>query len=179
MFKANLEISVSREKTCYTSDSRSSLSDSDYESRDKLKTARRRRRKKKSAKKVRERIVQTLEYSDSEVQLKKSSERCISVLELLPETKARSQSWHRRTPQMKYVFGERIFVGYKFDFLCYRSLYENRRSTMQQLAEVQAKLISLRNKLWFGIGDSEGGAPLSWGDNSFCVYNSTPQLPMK
>ncbi|KAI4462564.1 cytosolic carboxypeptidase [Holotrichia oblita] len=163
MFKANLEISISQEKVCYTSDSNSSNSDSECdEKRDKSKYTRRRRRKKKVVKKT-QHIVQNLEYSDSEVQLKKSTERCISVLELLPETKVRSQSWHRntRTTQSK-------------------SIYDNRRSTTQQLAEVQAKLISLRNKLWFGIGDSEYGTPLSWGDSSFCVYTSgPPQVQIK
>lgn len=106
MFKANLEIAISQEKVCYTSDSNSSNSDSEYdEKRDKPKYPRRRRRKKKVVKKT-QHIVQNLEYSDSEVQLKKSTERCISVLELLPETKIRSQSWHRntRTTQTKYIF---------------------------------------------------------------------------
>lgn len=104
MFKANLEISLSQERTCFTSDSNLSNSDTDNEIKDKLKPIRRRRRKKKVGKKIQQQdMVETLEYSDSEVQLKKSSERCISVLELLPETKPRSQSWHRnnRTPQLR------------------------------------------------------------------------------
>ncbi|KRT82072.1 Peptidase [Oryctes borbonicus] len=102
MFKANLEMSFNQEKSsCYTSDSNSFNSDSDDDCKSK-KFSRRRRRKKKIVKKVvqEETIVQT-EYSDTEIQLKKSSERCISVLELLPDTKTRSQSWHRNTKTHK------------------------------------------------------------------------------
>lgn len=34
---------------------------------------------------------------------------------------------------------------------------------MIKLIEIQNKLISLKNKLWFGVGDMDPQNPLSWG----------------
>lgn len=51
---------------------------------------------------------------------------------------------------------------------------EKRNSITRQLTEVQAKLYTLKNKLWLGAGN--GNAPLSWGIGGgfFSDVQSTP-----
>lgn len=63
-----------------------------------------------------------------------------------------------------------------FDF--YRHLQDKRNTTLQ-LAEVQAKLLSMKNKLWTG-GHGEIGAPLSLGSTSAynLPYNASSQTKL-
>lgn len=57
---------------------------------------------------------------------------------------------------------------------CFRSGTENltMQNTTQQLHEVQAKLRTLKSKLWFGAGEGNtlpsSVIPLSWGTSKFC-----------
>nr|CAH7714911.1 unnamed protein product [Callosobruchus chinensis] len=125
------------------SDSSSSSSDTETESKGKSKKKRRRRRRRKKA---------LEEMSDSEIQLRKP-QRTISVFDLIPAESLKSTYYAKRpkTPQPKRVS-------------------EKKNQISAQLAEVQAKLYTLKNKLWFGTGN--GDVPISWGTEGFLLSSS-------
>ncbi|XP_023013150.2 nna1 carboxypeptidase isoform X2 [Leptinotarsa decemlineata] len=149
--KATLKLSLSDKDS---SDSSSSDSESEVEKvKEKVRILRRRRKKKLSKKK---KPVQ--DYSDSEGQVSRT-QRSISVFDLIPTESLGSHLFNRRskTPQPKLV--------------------EKKPQVTRQLAEVQAKLYSLKNKLWFGVGN--GDVPLSWGGGERAYFSdgrtSSPQ----
>ncbi|KAG5892786.1 hypothetical protein JTB14_032660 [Gonioctena quinquepunctata] len=134
--KATLKLSLSDKDS---SDSSTSASESEAEKvKEKVRVLRRRRKKKLSRKKK-----PVPDYSDSEVQIN-SRQRSVSVFDLIPTESLKSQLYIKRskTPQPKH-------------------LVDRKPQVTRQLAEVQAKLYSLKNKLWFGVGN--GDVPLSWG----------------
>lgn len=96
------------------------------------------------------------------------------MLDLSPEGKFRSQSWHRRKlPQTKYAAQKKIPISKLITFI-HRLIQDSKRNITLQLAEVQAKLISLKNRVWLGTGSGEPDQPLSWGATNFSVPNSAP-----
>lgn len=59
-------------------------------------------------------------------------------------------------------------------FFSFRTLSDNKKVTTQQLIEVQAKLSSLRSKLWYGAGEGDSDGPISWGTRTVVVSESSP-----
>ncbi|KAF5308100.1 hypothetical protein FQR65_LT00643 [Abscondita terminalis] len=120
----------------YSSDSSSC---SDLEERYERKSAYRRKSKKRTKKK-------SQSYYARRDAVQDKGTKTMSVLELLPVEKSQSETWHRTTR----LSSSKILHDMK-----------NMRTVTQQLAEVQSKLFSLKNKVWFGVG--EKNSPLSWG----------------
>ncbi|CAH1973715.1 unnamed protein product [Acanthoscelides obtectus] len=121
----------------------SSSSDTETESKSKTKKKRRRRRRKKTLQ----------ELSDSEIQIRRP-QKTISVFDLIPADSLKSTYYVKRprTPQPA------------------KRVPEKKCQITAQLAEVQAKLYTLKNKLWFGTGN--GDIPISWGTESFLLSSS-------
>ncbi|KAJ8930142.1 hypothetical protein NQ314_017087 [Rhamnusium bicolor] len=99
------------------------------------------------------------DYSDSEVLLCKS-QRSISVFDLIPSESIETQICTRRskTPQP-------------------RTITEKKCTITNQLTEVQAKLSTLKTKIWFGMGN--GDAPISWGNGNLFFPNGRSGSPQK
>lgn len=108
--------------------------------------------------------------------MKKHNRKSLTVLELLPGEKMRSQSWNRYAgfPQSRYDSKKLVCIPHfdnisSFLFCISRTISgDGRNNTTKQLAEVQAKLLSLRHRLWTGMNDGDN-LPLSWG---FASYSS-------
>lgn len=62
------------------------------------------------------------------------------------------------------------------DSVC-RVLPERKNEVTRQLAEVQVKLYTLKNKLWYGVG--QGDSPISWGGNQIFFSTSRSASPQK
>ncbi|XP_071056316.1 cytosolic carboxypeptidase 2-like isoform X3 [Onthophagus taurus] len=168
MSKANFGIYFNSQMEYFFTSDVDSSSDTDTEMiKPPTKTAKKKKKKKKqirSLPKSKPHPVVTLpvDFSDTEIILNKKKQS-ISTHELISETRIRSQSWQRGTTGNQ---GPTV-----------KNLLENKRSTARQLAEVQAKLLSLRNKLWFGVGDNDyldSTTPLIWDTNSMCITNNPP-----
>lgn len=54
---------------------------------------------------------------------------------------------------------------------------EKKNQITKQLAEVQAKLYALKNRLWYGMG--QGDSPLSWGDSQVFFPTNSSDSPQK
>ncbi|CAH1104048.1 unnamed protein product [Psylliodes chrysocephalus] len=135
--KATLKLSLSDKES---SVSCSSYSDSDSDKATKTKIVRRRKKKKYSRKKKPIR-----DHSDSEIQVNRSK-RTISVFDLIP---ADTLNNHHISTLQRCKTQQTVRHA------------EKRDEVHKQLAEVQAKLFTLKNKLWFGVGN--GDTPLAWG----------------
>ncbi|XP_023311172.1 cytosolic carboxypeptidase Nna1-like isoform X2 [Anoplophora glabripennis] len=133
--KATLKLSLS-EKECTDSDS-SSCSETEIE-----KIAALRRRRKQISKKNKKPLQ---DYSDSEIQTHESR-RVITVFDLIPGDNLRSDLCAGRPKAQPKI------------------ITDKKCQTTRQLTEVQAKLFTLKNKLWFGTGN--GDSPISWGNCS-------------
>ncbi|XP_050303147.1 cytosolic carboxypeptidase Nna1-like isoform X2 [Anthonomus grandis grandis] len=163
--KATLKLSLSDKEYI---DSSSSESGEDDEEEKIIKMPSKVFRKRKKKKKIVKRRSQThAEHSDSEVNYKKTtmaSQSSLSVFDLIANEKipcCQSTTQRAKTSQPKIHL-------------------ERKNEITKQLAEVQAKLYSLKNKLWFGVG--QGDSPLSWGGSQvfFSAHqNSPPQKIVK
>ncbi|KAF7280512.1 hypothetical protein GWI33_005817, partial [Rhynchophorus ferrugineus] len=143
--KATLKLSLSDKE--YIGSSSDTEEEVEKVVKNKTKVFRKKRKKKKVTKK---RIV-LQEHSDSELIYKKSTATSLSVFDLIANEKIPSPTLTcPRTPQ-------------------HRALTEKKNEITKQLAEVQAKLYTLKNKLWFGV--DQGDAPLATSRSSF--YFST------
>ncbi|CAH1124535.1 unnamed protein product [Ceutorhynchus assimilis] len=134
--KATLKLSLSDKEYIETS------SDSSEEQEEKIhKTPIKFRKRKKKKKAIKKQQLQ--EHSDSEVNYKKAP-TTLSVFDLIANEKIPRQITTQRskTPQPKI----------------------QRNETTRQLSEVQAKLFTLKNKLWFGAG--QGDSPICWGTDN-------------
>ncbi|XP_048523203.1 cytosolic carboxypeptidase 2 isoform X1 [Dendroctonus ponderosae] len=138
--KATLKLSLS-DKEYYISSSESDEEGKVLKSQ--VKIFKKRKKKKKV---IRKRAQALQEHSDSEVTYKKASitQTSISVFDLIASEKIPCQinTQRSKTPQPKI-------------------LIEKKSEITAQLAQVQAKLYTLKNKLWFGVG--QGDSPISWG----------------
>ncbi|XP_019868764.1 cytosolic carboxypeptidase Nna1 isoform X2 [Aethina tumida] len=126
---------------CYGSESDSDSADTEqeFETVKKGKKSRRRRRKKKSIKKK-----EIHGDSDTELTTKKNG---VTVCDLIPSQGMMSEPNIIRSKTPQPITNK-------------SQLQERKNIITHQLAEVQAKLMSLKNKLWFGMKSEE---PLSWG----------------
>lgn len=62
-------------------------------------------------------------------------------------------------------------------FFCRHSNTDKKNKITLQLTEVQAKLYTLKNKLWLGAGS--GDAPLSWGTGGGIFSDAQNSPPTK
>ncbi|CAG9819492.1 unnamed protein product [Phaedon cochleariae] len=169
--KATLKLSLSDKDS---TDSSSSENESESEKvKEKVRILKRRRKKKCLRKKKKKtdswedfekvlviEVESVPDYFETEIQTNKT-QRSISVFDLIPNDSLKSQLVTRRsrTPQQKHQM-------------------EKKPQITRQLAEVQAKLYSLKNKLWFGVGN--GDVPLSWGEGSgVLITDSRSCSPLK
>lgn len=60
---------------------------------------------------------------------------------------------------------------------CRHANTEKKNKITKQLTEVQAKLYTLKNKLWLGAGN--GDAPLSWGAGGGIFSDTSTKNPSK
>ncbi|XP_030766572.1 cytosolic carboxypeptidase Nna1-like isoform X2 [Sitophilus oryzae] len=144
--KATLKLSLSDKEYL---DSSSESEEDEKIIKTKIKFFRKKRKKKKV---VRKRSEALREHSDSEVSYKKTT-TSLSVFDLIANEKIPCPilTQRSRTPQPKI-------------------LTDKKSEVTKQLAEVQAKLYTLKNKLWFGVG--QGDSPLACGGNQF-YFSST------
>uniref|UniRef100_A0A6P7FPX0 Cytosolic carboxypeptidase 2-like isoform X2 n=1 Tax=Diabrotica virgifera virgifera TaxID=50390 RepID=A0A6P7FPX0_DIAVI len=155
--KATLKLSLS-DKESSDSDSEDSESDSE---KVKIKRIKKKRKKKHSKKKKKNKEASQLDgiiviqvepvqdFSDSEIQFNRAK-RSISVFDLIPTDTLKNHIF-TNIPKCKTQY------SIKHD--------KKKDEISKQLAEVQAKLFTLKNKLWFGVGN--GDTTLSWGKRSF------------
>ncbi|XP_076252419.1 cytosolic carboxypeptidase 2-like isoform X2 [Rhynchophorus ferrugineus] len=147
--KATLKLSLSDKE--YIGSSSDTEEEVEKVVKNKTKVFRKKRKKKKVTKK---RIV-LQEHSDSELIYKKSTATSLSVFDLIANEKIPSPTLTcPRTPQP-------------------RALTEKKNEITKQLAEVQAKLYTLKNKLWFGV--DQGDAPLATSRSSF-YFSATKSI---
>ncbi|CAH1237446.1 unnamed protein product [Diabrotica balteata] len=89
------------------------------------------------------------DFSDCEIQFNRAK-RSISVFDLIPTDTLKNHIF-TNIPKCKTQY------SIKHD--------KKKDEISKQLAEVQAKLFTLKNKLWFGVGN--GDTTLSWGKRNF------------
>lgn len=148
----------------------SETSDSDFDSDDLAvdvkphKEAVKKKKKKKVMKKRPNKVVVNQKGDEADV----GQLQIVSLLDVTPSANMRAHSWHRT---MVSTPCRQVQITQTTSFYCSpcRTLSDNRKVTTQQLIEVQAKLNSLRNRLWFGVGGGDVDGPLSWGTRSVLV----------
>ncbi|XP_060530938.1 cytosolic carboxypeptidase Nna1-like isoform X2 [Cylas formicarius] len=147
--KAVLKLSLS-ENEDYGTSSDEEAAEKNRSNQDKVKMFRRRRRKRKPIKK-RWQSQNDRDHSDSEIQCSKSIATRLAVFDLIvPDDKMPGEGV---IPQPRKATPRKL-------------LAEKKSEITKQLSEVQAKLYTLKNKLWFGTGNTAG--PISWGCSQFC-----------
>ncbi|CAG9859779.1 unnamed protein product [Phyllotreta striolata] len=149
--KATLKLSLSDKES---SVSCSSFSDSDTDKATKTKIIKRRKKKKYSRKKK-----SIGDRSDREIH---HNRRTISVFDLLPADTLNNESL-ASVPRFKTSQALRHV--------------EKKDDIHKQLAEVQAKLFTLKHKLWFGVGN--GDTPIAWSKRTVDCQKKMSQKEMK
>ncbi|KAK4886667.1 hypothetical protein RN001_002938 [Aquatica leii] len=139
---SNIEVTLPLEKKTLVKHRHSSYSSSSSESEQNLyyetKVTCKQKTKKRTKKKS--------QFKGCYDTISRKPTKSISVLDLLPVGKPRSESWYRSAHLSKATHD--VKTG---------------RTITQQLSEVHSRLTSLTNKVWFSIGDSHTNLPLSWG----------------
>lgn len=125
------------------------------------------KKKKKKVMKKRQKMIVNQKGDEADV----GQLQIVSLLDVTPSANMRAHSWHRTmvsTPcrQVQKTHTPALHCN------LLRTLSDSRKVTTQQLIEVQAKLNSLRNRLWFGVGGGDVDGPLSWGTRSVLVQDT-------